>query len=160
MTCDRAFGHRVVSASTAAFLSAFFPGKHSCGYVSGNVSSERESGTRYENCDRGKSAAQPGRVGRLCCLALPGRQAQGRVSNSDAEANPDVVTFYRHNHAWQTFDFVWSDQGEYLPLHKGRKSIWEAAEFFNSPVDESDQDTDLTQIGCRQNEHAGNSTLR
>ena len=33
-----------------------------------------------------------------------------------------------------------------MPLRKGKKSIWEAAEFLNTLVDESDPDTDLTQI--------------
>jgi len=31
-------------------------------------------------------------------------------------------------------------------LNKGEKSIWEAAEFLNTLVDDSDPDTDLTQI--------------
>ena len=35
---------------------------------------------------------------------------------------------------------------EYFGLNKGQKSIWEAAEFLNTLVDDSDPDTDLTQI--------------
>ena len=66
--------------------------------------------------------------------------------NYDAEANPGVAEFYRQNHAYQTFDFVQAKGREYLPLRKGKKSIWEAAEFLNTLVDESDPDTDLTQI--------------
>ena len=39
-----------------------------------------------------------------------------------------------------------SKEREYLPLHKAKKTIWEAAEFLNTLVDDSDPDTDLTQI--------------
>lgn len=66
--------------------------------------------------------------------------------NYAAEANPSVAEFYRQNHAYQTFDFVRSKKEEYSRLGKGKKSIWEAAEFLNTLVDESDPDTDLTQI--------------
>ncbi len=64
----------------------------------------------------------------------------------DAEANPGVAEFYRQNHAFQTFNFVSAKEQEYLPLRKGKKSIWEAAEFLNTLVDDSDPDTDLTQV--------------
>jgi inositol oxygenase len=66
--------------------------------------------------------------------------------NYDAEANTGVAEFYRQNHAHQTLDFVLSKEQEYLPLRKSKKGIWEAAEFLNTLVDESDPDTDLTQI--------------
>lgn len=66
--------------------------------------------------------------------------------NYDAQANPEVAEFYRLNHARQTLEFVSSKEREYLSLSKGKKSIWEAAEFLNTLVDESDPDTDLTQI--------------
>jgi len=35
---------------------------------------------------------------------------------------------------------------DYFGLNKGMKTIWEAAEFLNTLVDDSDPDTDLTQI--------------
>ncbi len=66
--------------------------------------------------------------------------------NYDAGADPGVAEFYRQNHAQQTVDFVQLKEQEYLPLRKGKRSIWEAAEFLNTLVDESDPDTDLTQI--------------
>jgi inositol oxygenase len=66
--------------------------------------------------------------------------------NYDAAANPGVAEFYRLNHAGQTLDFVLSKEQEYCPLSRGKKSIWEAAEFLNALVDDSDPDTDLTQI--------------
>jgi inositol oxygenase len=71
---------------------------------------------------------------------------QEEFRNYDPVANPGVAEFYRQNHALQTFDFVQSKEREYLPLRKAKKTIWEAAEFLNTLVDESDPDTDLTQI--------------
>lgn len=76
----------------------------------------------------------------------PKNKAQEDFRNYDPDANPGVAEFYRQNHALQTFDFVQAKEQEYLPLRKARKTIWEAAEFLNTLVDESDPDTDLTQI--------------
>lgn len=66
--------------------------------------------------------------------------------NYDPDVNPGVAEFYRLNHALQTVDFVHTKEREYLPLQKEQKTIWEAAEFLNTLVDDSDPDTDLTQI--------------
>jgi len=41
---------------------------------------------------------------------------------------------------------VIAKEKQYFGLNKGEKSIWEAAEFLNTLVDDSDPDTDLTQI--------------
>src|SRR3984893_12951068 len=66
--------------------------------------------------------------------------------NYSADANPGVAEFYRLNHTYQTFDFVQQKKKEYLALKKGERSIWECAEFLNTLVDDSDPDTDLSQI--------------
>ncbi|MDQ6666182.1 MAG: inositol oxygenase [Acidobacteriota bacterium] len=63
-----------------------------------------------------------------------------------AEAPDRVRDFYRLNHARQTRDFVLAKKREYLTLNRKRMSIWEAMEFLNTLVDESDPDTDLSQI--------------
>ncbi len=57
-----------------------------------------------------------------------------------------VREFYRQNHTHQTRDFVLAKQREYLPLKKRTMSIWEAMEYLNTLVDDSDPDTDLSQI--------------
>src|SRR3954464_8565229 len=62
------------------------------------------------------------------------------------EKNPGVAEFYRQNHAGQTVDLVLAKRAEYLSFQKGKKSIWEAADFLNTLIDDSDPDTDLTQI--------------
>jgi inositol oxygenase len=66
--------------------------------------------------------------------------------NYEADANPGVTQFYRENHAKQTYDFVLQKKAEYCSLTRGKKSLWEMAEYLNTLVDESDPDTDLTQI--------------
>jgi inositol oxygenase len=81
---------------------------------------------------------------------LQGRYKEGKSQedfrNYDEHANPGVAEFYRQNHEHQTFDYVMAKEKEYFALNKGEKSIWEAAEFLNTLVDDSDPDTDLTQI--------------
>ncbi len=64
----------------------------------------------------------------------------------DAQANPSVAEFYRLNHERQTLDYVLRKETEYFGLKRGKKTVWEAAEFLNKLVDDSDPDTDLTQI--------------
>jgi inositol oxygenase len=66
--------------------------------------------------------------------------------NYRADANPTVENFYRENHAHQTLDFVLAKQAEYTPLNKKRQGVWETLEYLNTLVDDSDPDTDLTQI--------------
>src|SRR6516162_3267760 len=66
--------------------------------------------------------------------------------NYDALARPGVREFYRLNHRYQTLDFVREKKREFLPLAKRKMGIWEAMEFLNTLVDDSDPDTDLTQI--------------
>ena len=64
----------------------------------------------------------------------------------DVQANPKVAEFYRLNHEHQTVDYALRKEKEYFGLQKGKKTVWEAAEFLNQLVDDSDPDTDLTQI--------------
>jgi inositol oxygenase len=59
---------------------------------------------------------------------------------------PGVREFYRRNHRNQTLDFVLGKKREYLPPRKRRMGVWEAMEFLNTLVDDSDPDTELSQI--------------
>ena len=81
---------------------------------------------------------------------LTGRYKEGKSEDEfrqyDEKATPGVAEFYRLNHQFQTFDYVAAKEKQYFGLDKGMKSIWEAAEFLNTLVDDSDPDTDLTQI--------------
>lgn len=75
----------------------------------------------------------------------PGRkQEEFRVYD---ETSPEVVkSFYRENHALQTRQFARDKKSEYALLNKSRMGIWEAMHKLNALVDDSDPDTDLTQI--------------
>jgi inositol oxygenase len=81
---------------------------------------------------------------------LEGRYRKGKSETEfrqyDAQANPSVAEFYRLNHQHQTVDYVLRKEKEYFGLNKGKKTVWQAAEFLNTLVDDSDPDTDLTQI--------------
>lgn len=81
---------------------------------------------------------------------LEGRYKEGKTESEfrqyDAEANPGVAEFYRINHHMQTVDYVLGKEKQYFGLTRGLKTVWEAAEYLNTLVDDSDPDTDLTQI--------------
>ena len=66
--------------------------------------------------------------------------------NFTASAPPGVQEFYRQNHARQTREFVLEKKREYGALNHGRMGIWQAMEYLNTLVDDSDPDTNLSQI--------------
>jgi len=77
----------------------------------------------------------------------PAKEEEGRKFRAyEAEARPGVREFYRLNHQNQTLDFVRQKRAEYLPLKKRRMTVWEALEYLNTLVDDSDPDIDLPQI--------------
>lgn len=76
----------------------------------------------------------------------PDTKSQDEFRNYDAPEQQGVRDFYKLNHRFQTFEFVQQKRAEYLPLQKRRMSVWGAMEFLNTLVDDSDPDTDLTQI--------------
>lgn len=63
-----------------------------------------------------------------------------------AEARPSVKEFYRLNHTCQTRDFVLEKKRQYLPKKRASMGIWQAMEYLNTLIDDSDPDTDLSQI--------------
>ncbi len=66
--------------------------------------------------------------------------------NYEAAARPTVREFYRLNHRCQTYDFVQAKRKEFLGLKRMKMGIWEAAEYLNRLVDDSDPDTDMSQL--------------
>ena len=71
---------------------------------------------------------------------------QEQFRDYNAEARSSVKEFYRLNHTHQTMEFVLAKKKEYLSNRTRMMSVWEAMEFLNTLVDDSDPDTDLTQI--------------
>jgi inositol oxygenase len=80
---------------------------------------------------------------------LEGRYKEGKAQSEfrqyDATADPGVAEFYRINHEKQTVAYTLAKEKEYFGLSRGKKGIWEAADYLNTLVDDSDPDTDLTQ---------------
>ena len=74
------------------------------------------------------------------------QKKQTEFRNYEANARPSVREFYRLNHSYQTHDFVRAKKAEYLGLNRMKMGIWEAAEYLNQLVDDSDPDTDLSQL--------------
>jgi inositol oxygenase len=75
----------------------------------------------------------------------PGKKKE-QFRNYEADARPSVREFYRLNHRYQTHDFVQGKRREYLSLSRRQMSVWEALEYLNTLVDDSDPDTDLSQL--------------
>lgn len=61
-------------------------------------------------------------------------------------ARPSVREFYRQNHTHQSYEFVGQKRNQYLGLNNRRMNVWEAIEYLNTLVDDSDPDTDLSQL--------------
>lgn len=59
---------------------------------------------------------------------------------------PRVREFYRVNHKEQTRDFARAKRAEFGGLNRTQMGVWEALEYLNTLVDDSDPDTDLSQI--------------
>jgi inositol oxygenase len=66
--------------------------------------------------------------------------------NYAAEARDTVKEFYRLNHTHQTLDFVLAKKEQYLSLDRMEMTVWEALEYLEQLVDDSDPDVDFTQI--------------
>ena len=75
----------------------------------------------------------------------PGK-TQDEFRNYAASANTRVAEFYRLNHQNQTLDFVLQKKASFTTLNRREMSIWDAMDFLNTLIDDSDPDTDLSQI--------------
>src|SRR5262249_56759888 len=79
--------------------------------------------------------------------SLPDSTSAGATFRDYSESvRPGIREFYRLNHRHQTVDFVEAKKRQYLPLRTRRMGVWEAMEFLNTLVDESDPDADFSQI--------------
>jgi inositol oxygenase len=76
----------------------------------------------------------------------PAPKESASFRNYGSGVRPSVREFYRLNHRFQTFEFVQERKRQYLKKDHRVMGIWEAMEFLNTLVDDSDPDTELTQI--------------
>lgn len=65
---------------------------------------------------------------------------------NNSEKDATVREFYRLNHKYQTYSFVREKEKEFLAFNRKEMGVWEAMEFLNTLVDDSDPDTDLDQL--------------
>ena len=63
-----------------------------------------------------------------------------------AEARAGVKEFYKLNHTHQTLEFVEAKKEQYLKLDHKSMGVWEAIELLDTLVDDSDPDTELSQL--------------
>jgi inositol oxygenase len=66
--------------------------------------------------------------------------------NYDTPERDTVREFYRLNHRHQTLDFVLGKKREFLAFDKKRMTPWEALDYLNTLIDDSDPDISLAQI--------------
>ena len=57
-----------------------------------------------------------------------------------------VREFYKLNHQNQSFEFVSKKEDRFLKFNERKMSIWDAVEFLNTLVDDSDPDIELDQL--------------
>ncbi|AWO01839.1 inositol oxygenase [Chitinophaga alhagiae] len=73
-------------------------------------------------------------------------KTEAEFRNYESPERDTVKEFYRLNHTYQTYDFVQEKRAAYLSFDKKEMPVWEAFDFLNQLVDDSDPDTDLDQF--------------
>ena len=66
--------------------------------------------------------------------------------NYETPVRDTVREFYRLNHQYQSYDFVMQKRADFLQFNKREMPVWDAFQFLNQLVDDSDPDTDLDQL--------------
>ncbi|MEM7658107.1 MAG: inositol oxygenase family protein, partial [Bacteroidota bacterium] len=75
----------------------------------------------------------------------PDHKAKDEYRNYYDPARDTVKEFYRLNHTHQTLDFVQGKRKHFLSFQQRTMTLWDAVEFLNTLVDDSDPDIDLDQ---------------
>lgn len=78
--------------------------------------------------------------------AIATAKGTGEYRNYENPGRDTVKEFYRLNHTYQTYDFVRQKETEFLRFDKKEMTVWDAFDFLNQLVDDSDPDTDLDQL--------------
>ncbi len=81
-------------------------------------------------------------------LAEEGQRAAYR-NYGDGDTDPGIARvreFYRNNHTHQTFDFVTAKKAQWLQFNQREMTPWDALDYLNTLVDESDPDIELPQV--------------
>jgi inositol oxygenase len=77
-----------------------------------------------------------------------GTQAKSKEEfrNYDNPVRDTVKEFYKLNHTYQSYEFVIEKEREFLQFKRKEMKVWEAMEFLNTLVDDSDPDIELDQL--------------
>jgi inositol oxygenase len=89
---------------------------------------------------------EPASGGTKPFVAIDPEKQKEQFRNYEADARPSVREFYRLNHQHQTHEFALAKRKEFLGLNRMKMGVWQAAEYLNQLVDDSDPDTDMSQL--------------
>ncbi|HEY9007896.1 inositol oxygenase family protein [Ohtaekwangia sp.] len=78
--------------------------------------------------------------------AIASEKTVEEYRNYETPQRDTVRDFYKLNHTFQTYDFVMEKRNNFLRFDKKEMPIWDAFDFLNQLVDDSDPDTDLDQM--------------
>ena len=78
--------------------------------------------------------------------SIASNKATEEYRNYETPERDTVREFYRLNHTYQTYDFVREKENDFLQFNKREMPVWNAFDFLNQLVDDSDPDTDLDQF--------------
>ncbi|HVZ56728.1 MAG TPA: inositol oxygenase family protein [Chitinophagaceae bacterium] len=73
-------------------------------------------------------------------------KAREDYRNYENPGRDTVREFYRLNHTYQTFAFVQEKKAEFLSFSRKEMTVWDAMEYLNTLVDDSDPDIELDQL--------------
>ena len=73
-------------------------------------------------------------------------KSKDEYRNYDDPSRDTVREFYRLNHTHQSYEFVQQKRSDFLQFNRKEMTIWDAFNFLNQLVDDSDPDTDLDQF--------------
>ncbi len=76
----------------------------------------------------------------------PGTKAKEDYRDYDNTEKESVREFYKENHRFQTYDFVNKKRETFLSLNRKEMTVFEALDFLNTLVDDSDPDIELDQL--------------
>ena len=82
-------------------------------------------------------------------LRYPGKDLKSKEEYRDYDTSDraeSIKNFYSLNHQYQTYDFVSKKEKEFLAFNRKKMSLWDAVDFLNTLVDDSDPDIELDQF--------------
>lgn len=82
----------------------------------------------------------------LCALLTGALTSRAKFREYPQHKDDPIAQFYYRNHKHQTLDFVLQKKKEFIGTTRQTMTVWQALEFLNTLVDESDPDLHRPQI--------------